>query len=402
MKFYALNLICLSLFIFSACGKHSGDDGRSGSVHIDPNLNAPLMKELHDIQTSEWVSDCDLTWSSIKTELVTVLVSKEKELEQSSGAGTEQSSAHQIKFAGSYLDDLPQVVPTSSEWTNYTYSWKSVYEFYRRNVKEPYPEFWQDLNFKVRSLLLEDKKRVIWSSNDGIDHLSAPHFKTFYNSIRKCEQDENCVAIDLSADEIKILNSIPFYAFRLKELNSTAETSKKRELIRSFSKRVTNDAVTILETVHPKLTLKSDEKGGHFTLGIDPGTLSREDQQLVKSTIESVWQSDKADFTLNFTTQQQDPDLFQILFHLDQPGRRYFVQWSSKTMNLFPGGEVRPIAHEFGHVLGFRDHYYTIWKSNQCEYTQESNPMDFMSDSSNGNVTEDEWKFLFENAMRKN
>ena len=88
-------------------------------------------------------------------------------------------------------------------------------------------------------------------------------------------------------------------------------------------------------------------------------------------------------------------DLFHILFTLE-PNNRSFVNFNLKEINLFPFTAVRTVAHEYGHVLGFDDHYYTVWNSEKCEYHAQYNEEDIMSDSETGDVTNLEWQTLLD------
>lgn len=78
------------------------------------------------------------------------------------------------------------------------------------------------------------------------------------------------------------------------------------------------------------------------------------------------------------------------------PGGRAFVLHSLKEMHLYNYGYDKTIIHEFGHVLGLRDNYYTYWDPLKCVYVDQFNPADLMSDSSQGTVLNEHW-----NAIKK-
>ena len=82
------------------------------------------------------------------------------------------------------------------------------------------------------------------------------------------------------------------------------------------------------------------------------------------------------------------------------PGERSYVTGVPKEVHLFPFTSTRAVAHEFGHVLGFKDHYYTMWNSDQCIYKVETNSGDLMSDSSSGSVTATEWSDIKKNYIK--
>jgi hypothetical protein len=127
---------------------------------------------------------------------------------------------------------------------------------------------------------------------------------------------------------------------------------------------------------------------------MDPGLLGQREKEIIDSIIESIWSSETSKVKLNWSSKQETPGLFEILFHPNSPDQRPFVLPYKKTMNLFPGNRTRSVAHEFGHVLGFDDHYYTVWDPDRCLYIYESNDFDLMSSSDSGDVTHEEWRTL--------
>jgi hypothetical protein len=73
---------------------------------------------------------------------------------------------------------------------------------------------------------------------------------------------------------------------------------------------------------------------------------------------------------------------------------RSFVDHRKQLLVLANYTFTRTVAHELGHVLGFDDHYYSVWHKENCYYTQESDLSDLMSNSEKGAVGESLWKVL--------
>jgi hypothetical protein len=66
----------------------------------------------------------------------------------------------------------------------------------------------------------------------------------------------------------------------------------------------------------------------------------------------------------------------------------------NKTVTLFPNVKARSIAHEFGHVMGFNDRYYSVWNAAACEYKVQNSEEDIMSNSNYGVVLDEHWQDL--------
>jgi len=73
---------------------------------------------------------------------------------------------------------------------------------------------------------------------------------------------------------------------------------------------------------------------------------------------------------------------------------RSLVNHKAKVMFLANFAWTRTLAHELGHILGFDDHYYSIWNPKNCYYTQMSRLTDIMSNSEFGKVDSQHWQIL--------
>jgi hypothetical protein len=143
----------------------------------------------------------------------------------------------------------------------------------------------------------------------------------------------------------------------------------------------------------PGLAFRSDAIErflGTLRVSLDPGPFADVTDALA-AYIEPVWSSDR--LVVRITWTKSNPDAFRFAVD-DGPGGRSFVTVADGTVHLFSDVRATSIAHEFGHVLGFRDHYETTFDPTHCAYTQTADPNDLMADSSRGRVTDDEWNAL--------
>ncbi|MEQ1878790.1 MAG: hypothetical protein ABL958_19270, partial [Bdellovibrionia bacterium] len=128
-------------------------------------------------------------------------------------------------------------------------------------------------------------------------------------------------------------------------------------------------------------------------LPLDPGVFSSAKNEMAEF-IESVWKNDKVKLKIRWADKTSLPELFQI--QLGQAaGGRASMNYNKKSITMNPGTRSRSLAHEAGHVLGFRDEYFTLWDgSENCTYIVEYTEEDVMSTSSSGKVTDVQWKAL--------
>ncbi|NDG83444.1 MAG: hypothetical protein EBX52_00210 [Proteobacteria bacterium] len=233
----------------------------------------------------------------------------------------------------------------------------------------------------------------------GFDHLTIGFIPKIRDAVSACVKDEKCRMPDFQGDLSLAVRAVPYYKLFLQALEEAEDLPNARKILESFEKRVVMDQEDHAIPMNPLLQKYSAGGITELRLPLDPGPLSEDEKKIVQSIIQKVWTKDgTARVQVEWKSKTENKDLFQILFHADGIGKRPFVRFSDKTLNLFPLGRVRSIAHEFGHVLGFDDHYYTLWSAKTCAYIQESNDEDIMSNSSTGDVTDDEWKKLIESA----
>ena len=86
-------------------------------------------------------------------------------------------------------------------------------------------------------------------------------------------------------------------------------------------------------------------------------------------------------------------DVFKFVAGVDKGGRPY-VSRKNKAIVLASGVRRNTIAHEIGHVLGFKDKYYDVWHPESCQWFEQTLDQDLMSNSDIGDVTPAEWHEL--------
>jgi hypothetical protein len=87
-----------------------------------------------------------------------------------------------------------------------------------------------------------------------------------------------------------------------------------------------------------------------------------------------------------------DPAAYVLKAHFHSA--RSYVDHRHRQLVIANFSWTKTVAHELGHVLGFDDHYYSVWHGENCYYTQESRVSDLMSNSETGRVTHGHWELL--------
>ncbi|NDF13806.1 hypothetical protein EB061_00570 [bacterium] len=387
--------ICNALILLAllpACGNRNKETRAEG--YQDLRLAANLLQELADLEESPYFEPCDRIHSKAKREILSAI---QRPVSNGSQPPTDTRGGHgprRIPFQGSFLLDVPKKTPESKDWSSFIYGWGSLYGFYLKNKDAKNLRTWTKLNSMARSLLLEDKRRILGRRNYGIHRNNLDSVPKILSAVASCEKDLSCSRPVLDADTELSLRSIPYYKMFLDQLDSEIVPEARRALLPDILQRLMADLETFSFHANPAIRSSNENGVRRLTLEMDSGSLTGEEQVILSSIVEKTWTSTEAALSIVWKQSSGVKDLFEILFDRKRPGERPYVIRAEKTINLFPGTHTRSVAHEFGHVLGFPDHYFTTWDPIQCNYIEESDPTDLMSDSSSGEVTEEEWQDL--------
>ena len=384
--------VLIASTLLSGCGNRGDPRELQLTGYRDIRLAANLMQELADLESHPANEPCDRMQSKIKHELLSA-IQKPREGWDTPRRAPDHPE-HRIAFQGSFLVDVPKRVPESKEWSSFIFGWERLYQFYLKNRDHPEPRIWAKMNALGRSLLLEDKRRILGRRNYGIHRENLPFLPEIFSAFDACQKDSSCSRPSLQPKIELAARSIPYYKMFIEQLESEGSPEARRALFPKIMDRLKADLETF--SFRPNPALRSSVVGGlhQLTLEIDAGQLSENEQTLLSRIVESIWAGSRAKVSILWKKSKEALDLFRVLFDPKRPGERPYVIRSEKTVNLFPGTRTRSIAHEFGHVLGFADHYFTTWDPIQCQYVEESDPLDLMSDSSSGDVTDEEWQNL--------
>lgn len=144
------------------------------------------------------------------------------------------------------------------------------------------------------------------------------------------------------------------------------------------------------ETPHRFWPNRSVVRSGprEFTVRLNAGDFTGAEEKL-RLLLEKEWSTEKRRLKVLFT---KEPGFYTMRANFRSA--RSFVNHRTRTMVIANYAWSRTVAHELGHILGFDDHYYSVWHKEHCYYTQESRVGDLMSNSEKGRVGAEHWRVL--------
>lgn len=378
------------LFTLAACQK-SGDGG--GSDTAKPIFLGNLDQKVNEIYSADnepRMDLCDTQWRPRILELSRVLEEKRKDIQELAQKRNSENKVVGTDFGSfKFIDDASEP-GGKDEWTSFTSSWSEVLQYYEVIKDDPTNSYWVNINRMARSIVMDDESRIVYGNFYGLTKDSEPVITAIKNKIVACSDDSNCTRPDLTKSEENFLNENPLYDYYINYLRSSKHSyTEKRGLLSRFKARI---LVNADRYGYHKEELARVE-GKTLVIPMDLSALGDDGAQKFIAINEKAWNIDpeykiKIEFVKDKVTKA---------YHLDvdnEQGERAWVNWNDKIMQLHNWGRTKTFTHEFGHVLGFKDKYYTTWNMRTCAYTFESNAGDLMSNSDEGAVLPRHWEKL--------
>jgi len=409
-SFIAFSTLALAL---GACAPQGGSNKASDASSFDRHelVKGPLDAVNQKIQNSFYKDACDDKNADIKKEIIQALEAHAEKVKSAAAATTpitpstdtvanttttttkKQITAVKVPFQDGYLLKIDPMAPKSQDWRSTHYGWERIHQNFQKYKDQDSRAFWSWLNATTRSLLTDDSNRVLSLRNMGISKDNVKMLPELFAKSDACQKKQDCFSFDWSSDELATLNGIPLYAHFLKKMDEASTNDQKRKVIDAWSRFIARD--NALYSMQANAQVQVSQEGGKtiYTLAIDGAQLTDNERSFLQASIENVWSSDTDQIRVEWGSQKTQPDLFHILFN-NTSGNRSYVSRSDRAIHLFTRTDNRAVAHEFGHVLGFADHYYTLWDSEKCEYVNQINDLDLMSIAESGSVTPEEWSDL--------
>lgn len=386
MEHIQLIVAALSSAVFiSGCGAGS----ERGFEH-DPHrvLQGSIEENVLKVQASEWIEECDLLVKSRQLEVARAIDSRRAEIEQFSGSRGSTDTFKVVPLGPLPVRERVAAFRPRSGWALEADGWADIHAEYLRIRERPVDLAWVNLNTRVRAIVVDDQSRVLDGVNLSLDKDSGRRVIGLAAAIGACVDRESCADLGLPADLLQFVNGNPTYSDYLRWIRESQDRDTLRMRIQGFARRARSDARRYEFRLNPGVTRTSRNE---LQVALDAGLFGPVKETL-GSYIERAWSRDRMKVRVRWTDLDSTPEAFRMIAEA-VGGARSYVMYSDQTVHLFPGVRTGAIAHEIGHVLGFKDHYYTIWKPETCSYAYQTRDEDIMSHA-DGGVTEEEWDEL--------
>jgi hypothetical protein len=378
-------LFFISLFlVFAGCS-------HSNNYQLPPHgvLENGLTEKLNKNFTSDWLTDCDSRYRSTEEEIANVLDDNFAEIKSLTEKPVESGDFNRFQLGSLWMWERKQKEPAIDKWVEGTYSWDNIYKYYTKIKDTPINQNWVYLYSDAQYLLSIDWLRLIDYTNSELDKDSLPLLNEALIPLRNCYQDSTCFEPKMSEKVEQFLTQNRIYNWLLEQVKESEDRSQKRERFEILYKRMVNDAsdYVFIQSKYVKRLSKSD-----YEISLNSGDLRGNENEISKRIL-PVWTSDQYKVRIKWVDHvSSDP---AITFKISQSvAGRSWTRVDLGEIELAQNSRISTLPHEFGHGLGFRDHYFDVWKSDQCLYVDQYNNGDIMSNDTTGQVTPSDWAEL--------
>ncbi len=412
----ALVAIAASL---GACGPAPREtSGPESHAHVHPeDLQGPLTPHVQGIQyaaaaaANAQPTSCEARLAGVQKLLAKALDERGQKVElpvipaSSSRSQFENSSSrpevpgvvwYTLGKARYFHDQRAPLQPDELKWKEEIKSWEKAYLLYLEIRDKPMDPRWENLNIRVRSLILDDRRRLIDQIDYTVSKDDIEDVKRLDEQVRGCQREIHCLQIPLDEGTRRQIERSPKLRALFERLEREPVESKKRIVLLDFASATWSEVYRVV--FEPNATIsRKDEKS--IVLPLDPGILedvpgSKERLELL---LEDFWSSPQLKIDVEWRSAKPGQPASSQPYRFDfslSAGERAFVDPASRTIRLSPEGSITTIFHEIGHVLGLPDRYYNVWDPQNCAYVLQSRPGDIMSKSERGQILESDWSLL--------
>lgn len=382
-------LIILSTLLAGSCGpRFKSKNGDSSNVGVERNaIVGTFAANVENMQNGGFRDLCELKFNEAQLEIAKALDLRRAEIESISSQSFENDKWKVVRLGPTFALE-PKFVPNpKQEWHIIRIDWRSIIDDYNEIKTQPINDGWVKLSQSVMSILRDDLDRAVDGENFFLDKDSGRTLETLSQKLDTCLANENCDRITLESAQRDFLLKNPLFSGLLLASEKEAPANALRSTLRYLNVKIQGAANRYRMRFNPGITRSAQDE---LTLPLIAGVFNEAKDQLA-NYIFGVWNSPNLKLKISWIESDPLAYAFRIVFDLGPAGRSY-VTWDSQSVHLMPYVRSRTIAHEIGHVLGFRDHYYTVWNPQKCEYQRQMNDQDVMSNSSLGSATVEEWQ----------
>jgi len=384
------------LLTMAACTPSGGGGNDSAKPQFLGDLDK-AVSEIYGAKNEPYFEKCDLEWKDKALEVSHFLEAHREEINQFYSANLEiqgKDKYNLIKMGQYTFRELKKQVMGTDTWREDLSSWAVAYKAYQ-NIKDlPVDMNWVRLNTYVRGMIPDEEDRLTAGYNMGLSKDSGPLAQTVYEKVQACVDERTCTTPKLTGIEFRFLEQGIAHKWLINRLLYTEKDSfeKRREYLNELSNLTYDDKSRYGFFPSSIATIK----GKQIEIPMDLTIFGTEADLFIKY-VESEWNNNGEYSVKIIPTKSPQPTYFVSADFL--VGKRASV--SGKKMKLHQLDITRTFAHEFGHVLGFMDNYYTTWNPSTCVYTYQTNAGDMMSDHWKGQVLPRHWETIKKNYWKQ-
>jgi hypothetical protein len=283
---------------------------------------------------------------------------------------------------------------TKLEWEEEVYDWSRAHALWRelRNANDGDPR-WERLRKRVVRLLNSDERRRVDEVDLSLNREHVAAGPEIYALLGNCADAEiesaDCAGLDEAAVTRFLLDgNVSFRGFYRDWKEARTPVLRRR----AFAELETF-AEFLFDYDRPRKTAGIRWNGDVLEAPMRAGDFEGYEEKLA-GIIEKFW--NVAGNTLRIRWVESDSGTAFVFRFLDRPGFPSSVNRTKRVIRLANESRETTPAHEFGHVLGFRDRYFKIWRPRRCDYVFQFLNGDLMSEVSAGRVLPEHWRALQE------
>ena len=370
-----VTLLSVTSLFLQGCSKNEGSkqDSPKGLSESNPRPAGSSLSLTNTLRDNFFWGECDDLWAEFREEAAKALDEHESIVEQYYASKPEKAPEGMVQI-GKY-SIIPASDPKPEEIGTYEFGWPLVVPYLAKARKENTPEAWAAFSKEAKDVLEYDEDRLVNEINFGLQYDSEPSLFQLNYDLTKCtiHNWDTC----LSQQSTDFVKSVPNFRDLWAWMKRADTEEKKTDRLKFFTREIQLDWDS-------KFNLRKrtnvQRQGDTFIVPFRT-TDYADAKDEIKKIIESYWRLGNQKVIVEWT---DDPNAFELV------GPKHYVRaetfYKTSKVLISSGAKIETFAHEFGHVLGFRDQYFDVWNEKECTYTEYSFGGNLMSRSQGGRV----------------